>query len=120
MSTINPNSVPVAPEFVESLQETVAATLEQCLSALNVPESVVVLVDDLVCLAYYTRLFHEDPQSLIGDNPEFDGASVVIKAINHLAAAGAVFPGPYMSSVQRPGTFLNKTEKAASEKVKVA
>jgi hypothetical protein len=99
-------NLPIAPEFVEILQEQVGETLLDCLDKLKAPSELIDLVNDLWGLGYYLQMRYQNPGCLSGENQSFDGAGAVIASLNHLAAVGAVFHSGYSYSLPRPGTLL--------------
>ena len=96
------NSLPVPPEFVESLQETALKTALDCLERLDLPQEVVALVKGINDLSFYVAECYRNPDTLVRDrNDRFDIEGVVIGSIDAIARAGGVFQGAFTTSAPR-------------------
>lgn len=114
MSAIN--SLPVAPEFVETLKEITLDTTLECLRVLNVPENIIALVRNLDDMGDYIADCHHAPETLTGPrDARFDIEAVVLETINAVVAVGGVFPGLTGIPFARKGSLLAAVEDSAVE-----
>lgn len=96
------NSLPVAPEFVESLQEQATKTAIEYLEKIKVPEEIIQLIRNINDLSFYTAECYRNPAFLMRDRYDrFDIEGLVIESINNIAKSGGVFHGAYSVSVAR-------------------
>lgn len=101
------DSLPVAPEFVLSLEEIVTQTAVECLETLNVPRPVIRLVQAISELNYYLVACYQHPEDLQGPaSNRFGIEAVVIESINAVAQCGGSFGGAKTTTEPRPVKFL--------------
>jgi len=105
------NSLPVPPEFVESLAENAMAVATAYLRKIEAPAEVVELVEHIYNLGYYMEVAHSRPEILMGDEQHrFGIETIVIETISAIGKLGGEFYGPYTHSRPRKGAPL--AEKA--------
>lgn len=101
-SVFDLGSLPVAPEFVETLAENALETAVAALEALRVPENIITLIKNISELGYYSEQCYRFPNHLLHDrNDRFDIEGVVFETINLIALNGGVFRGPVGDTIPR-------------------
>jgi hypothetical protein len=101
-SLLDLSSLPVAPEFVETLAENAVKTAVDALENLHAPAHIIQLVRDVHELGYYLRKCYSNPTSLLHDRRDrFDIEEVVIETVNLIAKSDGVFHGPDSESNPR-------------------
>lgn len=106
------NALPVAPEFITSLQEQATQTALECLRALNTPEHVIRLVQAIGEMGYYLEACYRDPDSLAGPpRTRFDIETVAIETVNAIARSGGSFQGPFTASLPREVRLSSRARK---------
>jgi len=96
------SSLPVAPEFVETLAENALETAVALLENLHVPDNIITLVKNISELEYYKEQCYRSPNHLLRDrNDRFDIEGVVFETINLIALNGGVFRGPVGATLPR-------------------
>ena len=97
------NKLPVAPEFVETLQENALEVAKAQLKKLDVPEEVINLVEKVHDLGYYVAECYRSPENLMAEDKldRFDIEDIVVEAVNLIAKLGGKFYGPQTNSESR-------------------
>lgn len=100
MSTLD--TLPVAPEFIDTLQENVLKVAKEQLEKLKVPGDVIDLVGKIFDLGYYTTECYRNPKSMMLDkSSRLDIEEIVIESINLVAKYGGGFQGPFTYTLPR-------------------
>lgn len=108
----NFKKLPVAPEFVEALQDTAVTALREYFAKTNAPQDVVDLALGLEALGYYLTECYRSPKTLLGEpDDRFNIEYEMIKVINAIANLGGEFNGSALLGYYRKGTPLQKEEK---------
>jgi hypothetical protein len=96
------NSLPLAPEFAETLAENATETAAAALEALHVPENLILLVRNIHELGYYLEECYRSPNPLLHERRNrFDIEAVAVETINAIAQSGGVFHGPVGDTLPR-------------------
>lgn len=89
------NSLPVPPEFVEALQETVVKAVNEYLKKTRAPEEITLLVDSIFSLGYYVTECYRNPEGFAGERADrYDIEAVVLEAVSAVGKVGGEFYGP--------------------------
>jgi hypothetical protein len=113
------SKLPIAPEFVDVLQEQAMLTAIQYLKKTHAGEDITKLVEGIYELSYYLVECHRNPQSMTGDpRDRFEIEVPVIETINAIANLGGQFHADMFNSKPRKGTALaeEKPKEKASDK----
>ena len=107
------NKLPVAPEFVETLQEDAVATLQAYLEKTKAPQEVLELARSVNDLGFYLTECYRDPKSLlkVEKADRFNVEELVITTVNSIAKVGGKFHGAATYSFPREGTPLAESKK---------
>lgn len=91
----NINSLPVAPEFAETLGETAVESLLEYLKDTNAPESIIQLTNNIEAIGYYLAECYRFPEQFQREPKDrLDIEMITVETINLIAACGGVFRGP--------------------------
>lgn len=105
------NKLPVAPEFIEALQDTAVTTLRKYFEKSDTPQDVVDLALGLESLGYYLTECYRNPKHLQGDpDDRFAIERIMVEVINAIANLGGEFNGSMLIGYHRKGTPLEKVE----------
>lgn len=113
----NLKSLPVAPEFVDALQETAVATVWKAMEAADIPpKDIFELFKNIINLDYYPIESYRAPKNLIGEPQDrFEIEKFVIETINQIGNLGGEFHGTYTFTYPRKDTVLQKIKMAKEE-----
>ena len=105
-------SLPVAPEFVEVLEDTASKTVVEYLIRTKAPDVIIQLVRNIADLDYYLIECQTHPEYFQGERRDrFDIEGLVIESVNAIVRSGGEFHGPYLNSVVREVPLPVKAKK---------
>ena len=97
-------SLPVAPEFIEALEENVTKTALDYLRKIKAEPDLITLVENISNFGYYLSTAYRNPESLLGERASrFGIEEMVVEAVNAIANLGGEFHAP-------SGTLLPREE----------
>ena len=113
-------SLPVAPEFIEALEENATKTALDYLRKIKAEPELITLVENISNFGYYLAASYRNPESLMGKaESRFGIEEMVVEAVNAIANLGGEFHAPSGTLLPRKDTApvnrkpSKKTKKAS-------